>query len=119
MLSLARFFVLVVFTISSLAQAVPVSAAVAGQFIPGRWIVTLKASAGGATVASHMAKVREIHARNARRRSLAPQEVGGIERQYSIGNFKGYAGSFDAATIEELRSLPDVNLTELRLTIRV
>lgn len=107
------------FAISSLVQAAPVSAAVAGQVIPGRWVVTLKANTGGATVASHMVQVREIHTRNARRRSLAPQESGGIERQYSIGDFKGYAGSFDTATIEELRSLPEVNLTEIPLTVKV
>jgi hypothetical protein len=34
-----------------------------------------------------------------------------VEREYGFGNFKGYAGSFDDATIEELKALPEVSHT--------
>ncbi|KAL1610814.1 hypothetical protein SLS60_002485 [Paraconiothyrium brasiliense] len=76
--------------------------------VPGKWIITLHPDADVATVASHIVKVREIHTRNVGSRDVTEQESGGIERQYGFGSFKGYAGSFDAATIEELKGLPEV-----------
>ncbi|KAJ4299049.1 hypothetical protein N0V90_004293 [Kalmusia sp. IMI 367209] len=96
-----------------LTQAAPVSTPVAGQVVSGKWIITLQPNADVATIASHISKVREIHARNIGHRSVAEDELGGVERQYGFGSFKGYAGSFDEATIEELRNLPEVLTTGL------
>ncbi|KAF2154378.1 alkaline protease [Myriangium duriaei CBS 260.36] len=36
----------------------------------------------------------------------------GVTRNYSIGNFQGYAGHFDKSTIEQLQKHKDVNLIE-------
>lgn len=92
-----------------LGLAAPVSTAVAGQVIPGKWIITLKPDADIAAVAAHKLKVREIHARNIARRDVSERESGGIEREYGFGEFKGYSGSFDAATVDELKNMPEVS----------
>ncbi|KAF2439332.1 oryzin precursor [Karstenula rhodostoma CBS 690.94] len=105
MQSLFRLFALAAATFPLLPCAAPLSAAVVGQVVPGKWIVTLRPDADVATVASHFVKVREIRGRNV---GGAQPESGDIERQYGFGSFKGYAGSFDKAMIEELRSLPEV-----------
>jgi oryzin len=96
-------------TWSLLAQAGPISAAGAGRVLPGKWIVTLRPDADGAAITSHLEQVREIHGRNVRRGG-AEHEYGGVERRYGFGRFKGYAGSFGAATVEELRRLPEVGV---------
>lgn len=77
--------------------------------VPGKWIITLKPEADLAAIESHHNKVREIHARNIARRSVADEEKGGVEHEYGFGDFKGYSGSFDPATIEELKNLPEVS----------
>ncbi|KAF2870119.1 peptidase S8/S53 domain-containing protein [Massariosphaeria phaeospora] len=91
-----------------LAQAAPVAGTRAGELVPGKWIVRLKPEADVATIAAHHVKVREIHARNIARRDVAEEETGGVEREYGFGGFKGYAGAFDIATVEELKNRPEV-----------
>lgn len=94
-------------TFALLTQAAPV--ATAGQAVPGKWIITLRPDADIATIESHFLKVRELHDSNVRRRGDASgTEPGGVEQRYGFGSFKGYAGSFDSNTIEELRALPEV-----------
>lgn len=105
---LTRFLALAAAAVPFLAQAAPVSTAVAGQVIPGKWIIQLTPEADIATIAAHKVKVREIHARNIARRDIADEETGGIEREFGFGDFKAYSGSFDAATIEELKAMPEV-----------
>lgn len=62
-----------------------------------------------ATITSHIAKVKSIHARNIlTRRGLTKAETGGVENEYGFGTFHGYSGGFDDATIEELKSMPEV-----------
>jgi hypothetical protein len=90
------------------AQAAPVAPRAEDDLIPGKYIVQLKPEADIALVATHHNTVREIHARNLARRS-DDDESAGIELEYDFGDFKGYAGSFDAATIEELKALPEVS----------
>lgn len=104
----ARFLALAAAAAPFLTQAAPVSA-VAGQVVPGKWIITLTPEADIATIAAHKERVRAIHASNIARRSVSEEETGGIEREYGFGEFNGYAGSFDTATIEELRTLPEVS----------
>ncbi|KAG9199918.1 hypothetical protein G6514_007818 [Epicoccum nigrum] len=77
--------------------------------IPGKYIVQLKPETDIASIAVHHNVVREIHARNLAKRDIAAaEEEAGVEREYGFGDFKGYAGAFDAATVEELKSLPEV-----------
>lgn len=94
-----------------LPSAAPVSARQAADgIVPGKYIVQLKPETDFASIAAHHHVVREIHARNLAKRDIAAtEEEAGIEREYGFGDFKGYAGAFDAATIEELKSLPEVS----------
>jgi oryzin len=80
----------------------------ADDLIPGKYIIQLKPDTDIAAIAAHHNKVRDIHARNLARRDDGDDSTG-LEREYSFGNFKGYAGSFDASTIEELKALPEVS----------
>jgi len=91
-------------------SAAPVSARQeANSIIPGKYIVQLKPETDVASIALHHNAVREIHARNLAKRDIATaEEEAGVEREYGFGDFKGYAGAFDAATVEELKSLPEV-----------
>jgi oryzin len=95
-------------TVPVLARAARLSAALAEHVVPGKWIVMLRPDADGATMASHLERVREIHKRDVGRRGGVEHESGGIERQYGFRGFKGYAGSFGAAAVEELRRMPEV-----------
>ncbi|KAF1922620.1 subtilisin-like protein [Didymella exigua CBS 183.55] len=92
------------------ACAAPVSARqAADEIIPGKYIVQLKPDADVASIAAHHNVVRGIHARNlARRDNAAAEEEAGVEREFEFGDFKGYSGAFDAATVEELKTLPEV-----------
>jgi len=92
------------------AHTAPVPSSVAGQVVPGKWIITLKPDADIATVQSHMLRVRDIHTRNLARRGL--EETGGVEKEYGFGSFKGYSGEFDDATIEELKAMDEVVIVE-------
>lgn len=81
------------------------------EIVPGKYIIQLKPDVDVATIASHRIKVREIHARNVlRRRAFSNAETGGVEKEFGFGDFHAYAGGFDAATIEELRNMPEVRL---------
>ncbi|KAF2123527.1 subtilisin-like protease-like protein [Dothidotthia symphoricarpi CBS 119687] len=102
-----RIFTLAVAAAPLLSQAAPLTPRQSG----GKYIVQLKPSIDIASIAVHHNNVREIHARNlaGRQDGGAPE---GIDRKFDFGEFKGYSGSFDAATVEELKSLPEVLLVE-------
>lgn len=93
-----------------LASAAPVSARqAADEIILGKYIVQLKPYIDIASITIYYNDVREIHARNLAKRDIATaEEKAGIEKEYGFGDLKGYAGAFDAATVEELKSLPEV-----------
>lgn len=90
-----------------LAAAVPLAAGQGDDRIPGKYIVQLRPGTDVAAIMAHHNTVREIHARNLARRQ--EESSVGVEREYNFGGFKGYAGSFDAATAEELKALPEVS----------
>ncbi|KAJ6785330.1 hypothetical protein PWT90_02597 [Aphanocladium album] len=75
----------------------------------GKYIVTLKEGTAASAVQSHIQWVEGVHARSIGRRD---QNLAGLEKTYEIGNFNGYAGNFDAATIEEIRNNPEVAYVE-------
>jgi oryzin len=110
MQSFTRFLALAAAAVPFIAQAAPVPGGAVDETIPGKWIIQLKPEANIATVAS---KVQDIHARNIARRDVSMEEQGGIEQEYALGGFKGYSGSFDAATVEELKNLPEVSQSSL------
>lgn len=103
-----RFTALVTAAAPFVALAAPVAAPPADDIIPGKYIVQLKPDTDVAAVAAHHHKVRSIHARNLARRGDNSPAGEPVEREYGFGDFKGYAGSFDEATIEELKTLPEV-----------
>ncbi|KAF2641137.1 subtilisin-like protease-like protein [Massarina eburnea CBS 473.64] len=90
MQTFSRFLALAA-VIIPLGQAAPVSS----TSIPGKWIIRLKPEADIATITAH-------------KNSLARRGVGDIKHEYGFGSFKGYSGAFDAATIDELKNLPEV-----------
>ncbi|EFQ93600.1 hypothetical protein CFE70_010170 [Pyrenophora teres f. teres 0-1] len=80
----------------------------ANEIIPGKYIVQLKAEANVAEVAAHHDRVRIIYARNLARRGEGGASGAPVEREYGFGEFKAYAATFDDATAEELKGLPEV-----------
>lgn len=106
MQSFTRFLALAAAAVPFLAQAAPVTQRAADD-LTGKYIVQLKADTDVNSIASHHNKVRQIHARNLARRNTEDVSTG-IEREFHLGDFKGYSGSFDDATVEELKALPEV-----------
>lgn len=100
-----------------LTGAAPISSRAADEVIPGKYIIQLKPDTDVASIAAHHNKVRSIYARNLARRSESDESVG-VEREFQIGDFKAYSGSFDDATIEELKALPEVRSTETQDKVR-
>jgi oryzin len=100
-----------------LTQAAPLTAPLLlganstnAEVVPGRYIIILGPATDAASVTLHHNRVRQIHSRDLARRDVNNEEDpgGGVDKTYELGGFKGYAGSFDAATIEELIALPEV-----------
>ncbi|RAR00302.1 subtilisin-like protein [Stemphylium lycopersici] len=102
-----------------LAYAAPVAAPPANEVIPGKYIVQLKPDTDVASIVAHHNKVRSIHARNLARRGDAGPSGSPVEREYGFGDFKAYSGSFDEATIEELKALPEVLTIEQDFIMKI
>ncbi|KAI4658075.1 uncharacterized protein J4E79_007056 [Alternaria viburni] len=102
-----------------LAQAAPVVAPPANEIIPGKYIVQLKPDTDVASIAAHHNTVRSIHARNLARRGDDGPVGAPVDREYGFGDFKAYAGSFDEATVEELKALPEVLTIEPDFIVRI
>lgn len=74
------------------------------EAVPNKFIVTLKEGASIDTD-SHLAWVNDIHAR-----SLTKRGTAGVEKTYNIHTWNAYAGEFDAETLEQIKSNPDVSI---------
>ncbi|KNG50766.1 alkaline serine protease alp1 [Stemphylium lycopersici] len=92
------------------AQAAPLSTRPSEDIVAGKYLVQLMPDVDVASIASHHQKVRGIKARNLGRRDDAEEDTS--IQEYDLGDFKGYAGSFDSATIAELEAMPEVMLVE-------
>jgi oryzin len=80
----------------------------AGSVVPNSYIVTLKPELREADVAVHLSWVSDVH-----KRSLGRRDLAGVERTYEgVTSFQGYAGTFDEATIAEIRQSPEVDFVE-------
>jgi hypothetical protein len=73
----------------------------APEVIPGKYIITLK---DNVATDVHLSWVSDVHAR-----SLSKRDTSGVEETYDIGKWHAYAGEFDEATIDEIRSSPEVS----------
>ncbi|KAI0843925.1 alkaline proteinase [Daldinia vernicosa] len=73
------------------------------EIIPNKYIVTLKEGVTSDDFKSHVNWARSVHAR-----SLNKRDTVGVEHEYQIAKFNAYAGEFDAETIEQIKSHPDV-----------
>lgn len=91
-------------------NAAPVASPPQARAIPSKYIVTLKETAD---VESHLGWVKDVHARSLGRRDLA-----GVEKTFNISDFNGYSGSFDDATIEEIKANDAVSPLHLPPTAR-
>lgn len=78
--------------------------------IPGRYIVTFKHDLDAAKVDAHTTWATDLHKRHLGRRDHADDAFIpiGIEKSYKFTRFSAYYGSFDDATIEEIRKNEDV-----------
>jgi oryzin len=112
-----RIFALAAAAAPFVANAAPVASRAADELIPGKYIIQLKPETDVASITLHHDKVRSIYARNLARRDgiaevvggLVDGLVGGLEREFQIGDFKAYSGAFDDSTIEELKAMPEVS----------
>ncbi|OTB02976.1 hypothetical protein M426DRAFT_74299 [Hypoxylon sp. CI-4A] len=85
------------------AFAAPAPAQQKREVIPGKYIVTLKEGISSDDFKSHINWARDVHSR-----SLGKRDTTGVSHEYQISNFSAYAGEFDDATLEQLKSHPDV-----------
>lgn len=93
-----------------LGNAVPtpkVEASPQAEIIPGRYIVTLTPGLAARDFDAHLNWARDVHARSVTRRDTT-----GVEKTYNISDFTAYAGSFDDATIEQIKANPEVASVE-------
>ncbi|KAB8250858.1 subtilisin-like protein [Aspergillus flavus] len=85
----------------------------AAEKLPGKYIVTFKPGIDEAKIQEHTTWATNIHQRSLERRGATGGDLPvGIERNYKINKFAAYAGSFDDATIEEIRKNEDVAYVE-------
>lgn len=83
------------------------SIARAGEKVPDRYIVVLKKDVDSQAFEAHMASAMAIHKNRLVRRD-DPSLVG-LEKKYEFGSFKGYYGSFDSSTIEQINDSDEVS----------
>ena len=106
----ARVLALAVAAAPFFAQAAPLSTRSSEDIVAGKYLVQLMPDVDIASIASHHQKVRSVKARKLGRRDNADKDAN--IQEYDLGDFKGYAGSFDSATIAELEAMPEVMLVE-------
>ncbi|KAL4945408.1 hypothetical protein BDV06DRAFT_209514 [Aspergillus oleicola] len=86
----------------------PIEARRTSEKVAGKYIVTFKAGLEAEQIDAHTTWASNVHKRNLERRGLAERDYAGIEKNYKINKFAAYSGSFDDATIEEIRNNVDV-----------
>ncbi|KAL2819406.1 subtilisin-like protein [Aspergillus granulosus] len=100
-------------TLLPVAFGAPVQPRRGAENVPGKYIVTFKSGLGAEQIDTHVTWASNVHKRNLERRDLADRDLySGIEKNYKINKFAAYAGSFDDATIEEIRNSEDVAYVE-------
>ncbi|KAL4867023.1 hypothetical protein BDV12DRAFT_128073 [Aspergillus spectabilis] len=81
--------------------------------VPGKYIVTFKSGLEVDQIDAHTTWAANVHKRNLERRDLTERDqFSGIEKNFKINKWAAYSGSFDDATIEEIRNNADVAYVE-------
>ncbi|POS74329.1 alkaline proteinase [Diaporthe helianthi] len=88
----------------SFVNAAPVTSQPQARAIPSKYIVTLKETAD---FESHLVWAKGMHAR-----SLGRRDLSGVEKTFKISDFNAYSGSFDDATIAEIKNSDAVSAVE-------
>lgn len=101
---------LAILPLGALSAVVPAHAK-AGDAIPDSYIVVLKDSISKEAFSTHQAWAKDLHSAAARKRDTAAK-LSGFEHSYNFGKLRGYSGSFDKQTIQEIASRTDVAFVE-------
>lgn len=83
----------------------------APEYIPNKYIVTLKSDISTADVENHLSWARRVHAR-----SLTRRDTTGVERVYNIDKFNAYAVELDDETLATITASPEVCCSTLDST---
>ncbi|KAL2273834.1 hypothetical protein FJTKL_04022 [Diaporthe vaccinii] len=75
--------------------------------IAGKYPVALKLDLPPAQLREHTSWVEGVHARNLRKRQSSGESAAGVERTFSFDGFRGYSGSFDKVTLEDIKRSKD------------
>ncbi|KAI1123871.1 peptidase S8/S53 domain-containing protein [Nemania abortiva] len=73
------------------------------EYIPNKYIVTLKSGISTTDFESHLSWARDVHAR-----SLSRRDTVGVEKAYSIEDFNAYAVEMDEETLATIKASPQV-----------
>ncbi|KAI3559697.1 alkaline protease [Colletotrichum abscissum] len=97
MSNVKRIVVLLGFSSGILASPLIAKVSSEGTIIPDKYIVRVASGTHDTDFESHLSWVTNVHKRSLSRRSTA-----GVEKTFSVGDFKAYAGEFDSETIAEI-----------------
>ncbi|KAK1495211.1 alkaline protease [Colletotrichum costaricense] len=97
MSNVKRIVVLLGFSSGILASPLIAKVSSEDTIIPDKYIVRIASGAYDIDFESHLSWVTNVHKRSLSRRSTA-----GVEKTFSVGDFKAYAGEFDSETIAEI-----------------
>lgn len=89
------------------SASTPAVAPEAGNKFSDHYIVVLKEEIDEDTFISHQQWVTKTHKNRLARRD--DSTLTGLKSKYVFGKFKGYSGSFDASTIDDIRLSPEVS----------
>lgn len=99
-------------------DAAPILSASNAEAVPDSYIIKFKDHVSADSATNHHSWVQDVHSKKdaerleLRKRGQAPiieTVFEGLKHTYNVGNFLGYSGHFDEATIEQVRRHPDVS----------
>lgn len=76
-----------------------------GDIVPGQYIVVMKDDISASDFSAHKDWVGKKHGK-----PKDGKTIEAFQQTYEMGKFKGYAGKFDDASIEEIASRPEVRI---------
>lgn len=83
----------------------------AGDIVPDSYIVVLNEGTSQSAFQAHQSWATSVHTASLRKRGLEATAKT-FEYTYNFGTLKGYAGTFDKATIDEISSRAEVAYVE-------